>query len=368
MTGHVAAVLATLILGDQLVAQEVHLVPDEPACPDCEIVLTPNLRLGETEGPGMIDWRGGQSFPATDSKGRIFLRGYFSTEIKVYDPNGGFIKSLGGEGLGPGEFRGVQGIVVGAADSLFVLDVLAMRLSVFSSDLTFARSSALSIRPSGFDPMVVDWDPDHLFLSAHVRTQPLIGLPIHRLTREGAHVESFGAPEASYSPTNVYGGSRVIADAGDGSVWSGHLAHYRIERVAPGRREAFEEIRRDAELFPEPSPEVLGGDLSNGSPPLVVAIKQDGERLWVLTWTQDPKWQQSSGELEEEHLLYDSVVEVIDLLQHRVVARSRFDDLYHTLLPDGRIGGTVFVGGLVPVYQIMDMKIRGESPAPVRDR
>jgi hypothetical protein len=69
-----------------------------------------------------------------------------------------------------------------------------------------------------------------------------------------------------------------------------------------------------------------------------------------------------------ELLMLDTVLEVIDLESFRVIARARFDELFHTFLGDGRIGGTVFEGGYVPVYQILELRLSGRTAHPGRER
>lgn len=353
MRGQIVWGVVLCLLSGNLFAQEVVRIPDEPTCATCELTLETVLELGARDGPGMIDWRGGQSFPAIDSRGRVYLRGYFSTEVKVYDDQGTHLTTIGREGEGPGEFKGVMGLVIGPADSLFVFDVFNMRLSVFSPDHEFARSARLEIRPSGYDPRVFRWDPRHFYMTAHDRSAELIGWPIHQIDRQGKRVHSFGSRTGEYSPTEPYSGMRIIADAGDGRIWSGRLAHYWIDLIRPDSRTPLLQIRRVAELFPDRPPRILDTDHSDDEPqPFIADIRQEGDSLWVLTWVQDPKWERASNELEDEHLKYDSVLEVIDLATHRVVVRARFDDLYHSFLGDGRIGGTIFRGGLIPIYRI----------------
>ncbi|MFV1987797.1 MAG: 6-bladed beta-propeller [Gemmatimonadota bacterium] len=346
------------LLGGRAVAQEVHHIPDEPSCTDCSIALSTVMRLGATDGPGMLDWRGGQSFPAFDSRGRIYLRGFFTKELKVYDAGGNYEATIGGEGDGPGEFKGIMGIAIGSFDSLYVFDRLAMRLSVFSPDHVFARSARLEIEPSGYDPVLFPWDPDHFYMTAHMRTPDLIGWPIHKIDMAGSRVHSFGSSTGEYSPVDSFGGTRIIANGGNGTLWSGRLEEYVIERISPNSRVPLEVVRREAEWFPEPE----YTDTEHGTrkpPPLVTSIFQDGDRLWVLTWVPDPKWSDAGPGLEDKYKRYDSVIEVIDIREDRVIARSRFDALYHQFLGPGLIGGTIFEGGLIPVYHIMRMEIRG---------
>lgn len=354
--------IAVLGLCGPVAAQSTHRVADAVACLSCRIELSPALDVGATEGPGMIDWRGGQALAALDSEGRIYLRGNFSTHVHVYDAEGRYLTTLGREGEGPGEFEGINGFVVGPADSLFVFDALLMRLSVFSPQLDFVRSAVLQVQPSGYEPISVPWDANHFYMTSHMRTAELIGWPIHSISRNGVRAESFGSDSGAYFPSQPHSGLRIIADAGANSLWSGRLAHYTIQRFAPGGKAPIEEIQRDAAWFPEPSAEDLETDHgAKRPPPLMQAMHQDGERLWVLTWVPDPKWQSASTELEDEHRRYDSVIEVIDLTTYRVLARTRVDELYHQFLGDDRIAGTIFAGGYVPTYRIMHIALTDGS-------
>ncbi|WP_419164596.1 6-bladed beta-propeller [Candidatus Palauibacter sp.] len=345
-------------------AQEsrVTWIPDDVTCPVCTVRLTERVRLGDTEGPGAIDFLGGHSFSAVDSRGRIYLRGYFSTEIKVYEADGAFRKTIGREGEGPGEFRGINGVVVGSADSLLVLDRLGMRMSVFSPDHEFVRSVPLEILPQGIDPIIVPWNTDHFYITSDMERVPgLGGLPIHEVDREGKIAHSFGSGNDEVPPSAPYSETRVIADGGEGTLWVGRVAHYWIQRQSPTSPEPIEEIRREADWFPEPSEAELrsGGHGVGRPPPLLSDILEYDGLLWVLTWPVDPDWARAGPDLEDERLRYDSTIEVIDLEAKRVVARARFDELYDHFLGPGLVGGPHYVGGYIPAFRIMNVEIIG---------
>ncbi len=352
-----ALALMSVLTSGSVAAQEVRHVPDAPTCRDCEVALSILTRLGATDGPGMIDWRGGLTIATVDSRGRIYLMGFFATALKVYDASGRYETTIGRKGDGPGEFRGIMGSVVGPADSLFVFDRLAMRMSVFGPDHAFGRSSPIDVEPAGYQPLIASWDPEHFYITADMRTAELIGWPVHRVNRMGSRVCSFGSTTGDYSPSDSRGGTRILADTGEsGTLWSGVREEYVIERVSPCGRGALEIIRRDADWFP--SPEYVDTDHGERKPPPLVAnLLQDHDRLWVLAWVPDPKWKEAGAGPEDKYRRYDSVIEVIDLREGRVIARSRFDELYQQFLGPGIVGGTVFEGGLVPVYHVMRAEI-----------
>ena len=74
---------------------------------------------------------------AADSRDNIHILDYVTQEIHVFDPVGGFLRTLGGQGDGPGEFRDALGPAIAPGDTLWVADQRAPRYSIFGPDGTF---------------------------------------------------------------------------------------------------------------------------------------------------------------------------------------------------------------------------------------
>ena len=74
---------------------------------------------------------------AADSRGNIYILDGTSQEIQVFDYDGGYLRTLGGRGQGPGEFREALGPAIAQGDTLWVADGLAPRYSIFAPDGTF---------------------------------------------------------------------------------------------------------------------------------------------------------------------------------------------------------------------------------------
>ena len=99
---------------------------------------------------------------AADSRDNIFILDYLTQEIHVFDAEGGFLRTLGGQGEGPGEFRDALGPAIAPGDTLWVADQRAPRYSLFGPDGTFigtrirrgaasggARTKRCTIAPDG---------------------------------------------------------------------------------------------------------------------------------------------------------------------------------------------------------------------------
>ena len=76
---------------------------------------------------------------ATDSRDNIFVLDGFAQEIHVFDSEGAHLRTLGGQGEGPGEFRMAQALAMGPGDTLWVTDPMTRRYSVFGPDGGFER-------------------------------------------------------------------------------------------------------------------------------------------------------------------------------------------------------------------------------------
>lgn len=74
--------------------------------------------------------------------GSIVIGNSGTREVRIFGQNGGHRRTMGREGDGPGEFRGVDQVIV-SEDSILVWDASAFRASGFASDGSLARSVAI---------------------------------------------------------------------------------------------------------------------------------------------------------------------------------------------------------------------------------
>jgi len=65
--------------------------------------------------------------------GRIAVANAGSDEIRIYDEGGRLQRSLGREGSGPGEFRGIRSLYLRPPDWLAVFDATHQRITVYSA-------------------------------------------------------------------------------------------------------------------------------------------------------------------------------------------------------------------------------------------
>ena len=88
-------------------------------------------------------------------------------ELRFYDSRGQYIRSVGGEGEGPAEFRNPSALFRLGADSLVVWDLQLGRLSVFDGSGGFARSFAFPVSGNPYSASLLFGDRTML---AHTST------------------------------------------------------------------------------------------------------------------------------------------------------------------------------------------------------
>lgn len=128
----------------------------------------PELDLGSPDGPEEeLLYRVRGAYRLDD--GRIAVADGGSSTIKLFDATGAFLRSFGGEGAGPGEFRTMQYFARMRDDSLAVFDRELRRLTVFDSEGQRAREISLGMTSSSpFGSVLGIFDDGSLLLSGFV--------------------------------------------------------------------------------------------------------------------------------------------------------------------------------------------------------
>lgn len=112
------------------------------ALPEWTIDSMPFVDIGTADG------RDGQDLALPWSSvrladGRIAISNAQSNELRFYTPEGRFIRSVGREGEGPGEFQLIALLRLGRGDTIISSDAILPRLTLFSSDGAYARTIQL---------------------------------------------------------------------------------------------------------------------------------------------------------------------------------------------------------------------------------
>lgn len=110
--------------------------------------LVPEITIGgHDEGPeSFSDLRG----IGVDSRGRIYVLDAQEQAVRLFEPDGRFVRHTGRNGDGPGELRGANGIAVDVSDRLWVYDPRARRVTIFDSSGALFATHSLQISSYAF--------------------------------------------------------------------------------------------------------------------------------------------------------------------------------------------------------------------------
>lgn len=112
---------------------------ENPRYPGRTVSFLLDLTIGgeEVSGEAALYQPG---FFAVDSRGFIFINDREDMTIKVYDPDGGFVHTIGSKGEGPGEFQRIGRLGFLPDGRLIVFDFQARRTSILSAEGDFLKS------------------------------------------------------------------------------------------------------------------------------------------------------------------------------------------------------------------------------------
>ena len=333
-------------------------------CDDC-LGFEQVTRLGrDFEGSGYLVDSGTLDDIVRDSLGNYWVGQ--NDEIKVFDPKGAFLKTVGRRGKGPMEFGRAEPIHTDRLGRVHVLDSDNGRISVIDEELTLVQEKHFPVRTIAQAPLD---DGDQYVVQASISDPGHAGMPLHIM--DGSEIlESFGAwddldPQSSDFSASLEFDLR-LAIGPDGNIFAARALDYSIAAwsrdgtllgVLEGRRELNE---KDSGLEP-PSPDAP-------PPNFLGAIHVDSDGLlWVSLALLRPDWLQSlvpdpsgddafapaGGDITQ---IYHGRVDVVDLTTCRRIA-SRAIDQMTVFLDDRTVVGYEFTEVGAPVLDVWRMKL-----------
>ena len=297
-------------------------------CADCGLRFSRVAVLGTDDGPGSL---GGTGTVVRDSKGRYYVvAARMTDEVKVFAPQGTYLRTIGRRGSGPGEFLHIWRMTI-QDDQLHVFDADNGRRTILRiPDGKILREDKM--RWPAINLAVL---PTNVVINANIRTPELAGIPLHRLSQEGEILESFGGDDEVFRTDIAYSGHRVITGSGMDGLWSSPRTEYVLTRwTLSGER--LNTIRRNAEWF-KPHARTVDFRPDHAPPPLVTQIHEDSSGLlWVLISVADDDWRQALTLRRDHpdgptyvprdmHSYFDTIVEVLDPATGRLLSSARVD-------------------------------------------
>jgi hypothetical protein len=326
-----------------LIAQQPRTVSSRLACPDCAITVQRLVELGTRAEAGAVRIA---DHAVRTSDGRYIVANVQANRLLLFDAHGQLVRSVGREGEGPGEFREIAALRLGAADTVHVFDNGNLRETIYSPMLERLGERRLPHRIVR-DQVFLLPDGQRL-VNAQIRTPERIGLPLHLVDSTGEIVRSFGALDTRITRKTPYADVRVMALAPNEQVWTAYENKYVLElwSLSGSMRER---LVREASWF---HPGRVNWDPAVDPPPAVICgLRVDAHGLlWVLSMIPDHHWQRGHERvalgggrygyrITNPAGLYDSVLEVIDPATGQLLQSRRFDQAFAALQPDGLLIG-----------------------------
>lgn len=307
-------------------------IGSEPACKSCTLELSPVVRLGggTTDPVGF----GPTAQVAVSNAGHYAVSSStFHGEIQIYSSAGAWVRSLGREGGGPGEFRGELLLVYDAQDSLHVVEQGGVRYTVFGPDLVYVRSARFAGQVVGF---CLEAAGTLFTIGSRMEGNRVSVAQV--FARSGESLASFASFSLdSLDPRTI---PQVLACGIHGERWVAGRAAYFVERWGlDGQLERHFEATREwfptarvatsrsgAGVAPRRRP---GGSV--GPSTQIVGLSVDlRSRIWVFASVPDERWKDAGTDPIRNT---DTIVEVIDGANGILLARSRFDEVLMPLGP-----------------------------------
>jgi sugar lactone lactonase YvrE len=155
--------------------------------------------------------------------GEIFVsqgHGKGESRVLMFDGRGRFIKTWGGEGSGPGQFRVPHSVVMTADGLLYVADRSNQRIQVFDRDGKFVRESQHPGTPCG---LCTCHDGRHMLL-AHGHSGCIMKLDLHG--------KVLGITGGQGKGPNEYGEAHFIALSNDErSIYVADPLNWRVQTL-----------------------------------------------------------------------------------------------------------------------------------------
>jgi len=312
------------------------------SCAACSIQLTRIISLSDSMVAGLFAF---EPLVARDSSGRWFVTSHLQgiKQIGVFNAAGHLIAALGREGKGPGEFSLTKLLTVAPNDSLYVYDTALLRRTVFGPDLKHARDDAVP----GMMQAVAPLSGGKSIINANIATPDRVGFPLHLVGENGEIIRSFGAANSIYKPGDEPLMVRRLTVDDTENLWAALPNEYTITRYDSFGRVTASLTRRVAWL----TPWVVPYRYPERPNPSLTAIRFDHESglLWAQILANDPTWQPPAAPpkatQEYRDRTYDTVLEVIDVRTHSVLATRRFPQFMEPFAASRR-------GVLIPAFRV----------------
>lgn len=338
LRGRVACVLVGIVTASIAGAQTRTTIPSTLACKDCSITLERTLRVGSDRDS--VSYSPDVVHVATGGDGLTYVGPRWRTRdreplIDAYDAAGRRVRSLVPTGDGPREFRDVSTFVLTRHDTLVLFNTAKIGIAPASGLL----SRVVAKPPSQVLSAAIGGTGDIVVAAPIARGGVARAIHIVDATT-GALRRSFDEIRVGQAEDPEWVRRRILTVSGPSHVWSAHLNRYELD-LWDLNGGLVRTILRDVNWFRPWSQYLVPAGRTMRLQPLVAGVAQTADGLlWVgilvpVRAVTSETARMTATTFEE---VYDTVIEVIDVKENRLLATRRFDEIYR-----GPFHGNLFV-------------------------
>jgi hypothetical protein len=273
-----------------------------------------------------------------DRAGRVWILEGQTQQLRVFDADGSFVRTIGRSGGGPGEFARAMRVELGPDGNLWVMDPSNNRLSVFDTAGTYLEGKhalggfIMVPWPGRFDdqgryyapvPMAgAEFRIGLLRYDSSFTATDTLDVPVDPIERESFRLSSPDGRSVMAAGVPFQGGFRWKV-APDGRLWALVTDQYRLFALTP-TGDTIRTITREYEPLP-----VTDEDREQARENLDWFLDQGGQADWSKL--PDTKPAARSFFFDDEG----------DVWVERVTAEGTGGSAFDVFDPDGRFLGTV---------------------------
>ena len=305
-------------------------VPDRPSCSSCKIEFRPDRDFQFSVRT--TDFADEVRSVAMDNLGRTWV--FFASEMPaIFASTGAQIPYRFSRGKGPREFLMPFSVTSVGGDSVLLLDGSGFG-AILTQDLREARRVRIPMGTTGL--AIMEW-PEQVAATATISDPETAGWPIHLFDLSGTDAsitKSFGLGRGELRAGRLPD-QTLLVPGKQYRLWSADVTRFRIAGW-DGSQKATRVLLRSPTWF---SGEIRTLTRATPPPPLITSIREDDAGLlWVFIHVPSEQWREawktvpsSAKEVPSRMIpfdkLYRTMVEVIDPIASRVVARRLFNSI-----------------------------------------
>lgn len=328
---NVVALLVPIVMGCSQGSQDL-------GCSDCPISLSHLVVFGDSaetvvdEGVSLVEV--GDEYWVTHRSS--------VDEIMVIGPDADLGRTVGRQGMGPGEFRFITGMGKGPSGDVWAFDPHNRRVVVLNPDGSVSGNYPLPVSANRRNVVML---PDSSYVINGFGTTPeSAGFWVHRVSHAGDFIWS----AVEWGPSDGRGGQEWAVTHDSNGVWvSKFHGRFILQLLSVEDGRVLREFAPERPWYSDNStpPADDGGadhDASLMRPTSKVRdIWSDGEHLWVLGSIPGESWESArQGGFTDIGEFLDVVIDVYDTETGELIVHQVLDPpqkFFERFTPDGRL-------------------------------